>query len=207
MSYIIGIGGGTGSGKTTIAEEIVKKFSKEEVTSVAFDHYYKDISHLNLEERSKQNFDHPDSLDADLLVAHIKSLKNGKSIERPSYDFSQHIRLTETTTIQPSPVIIIEGILTLSYPELVSLFDMKIFVDTEADIRFIRRLKRDIEERSRSLDSVVGQYQDTVRPMHIEFVEPSKRVADMIIPEGRNDAAIDTLISFVSDQIKSFSKE
>jgi uridine kinase len=200
-SYTIGIAGGTGSGKTTVAREIVSSFPSTDVVYLAFDHYYRDLSDLPPNVRKAMNFDHPDSLESELLVKHLAALKKGESIDRPTYDFVTHSRLPQTERLNSAPVIIIEGILTFVYPELRSLLDMKIFVDTESDIRFIRRLSRDVKERGRSIDMVIEQYTNTVRPMHLEFVEPSKRYADIIIPEGRNDVAMHALISTVKHQI------
>jgi len=191
----IGICGGTGSGKTTITNRLIEALSEESVLLLQQDHYYKDLPHLPLEERAKQNFDHPDSVDTALLIGHIRALREGKAIERPVYDFTQHRRVPATVHLEPRPALIVEGILIFENRELRSLCDIKIFVDTEADLRFIRRLRRDIEERGRTVDSVVKQYLTTVRPMHMEFVEPSKRYADVIIPEGgHNEVGIDLVI-------------
>jgi len=202
-AYVVGIAGGTGSGKTTVASELVAAFPKNEVVYLSFDHYYRDLSHLPLSERKLTNFDHPDSLESDLFIAHVETLKNGRPIDRPTYDFVTHTRIDKTIRLHPTPIIIVEGILTFVYPKLRELLDMKIFVDTESDVRFIRRLDRDIKERGRTVDSVVAQYIKTVRPMHIEFVEPSKRFADIIIPEGRNDVALHVLITAIRQQITS----
>ncbi|MFH2019006.1 MAG: uridine kinase, partial [bacterium] len=187
MTFVIGIAGGTGSGKTTVAHEIISAFGPLEITSLELDNYYRDLSHLPLNKRTTTNFDHPDSLEIELLVDNILDLKAGKSIHQPLYDFVTHTRKKTTHLLKPTPIIVLEGILTFCYPKLLPLFDMKIFVDTEADIRFIRRLERDLEERGRSLQSIISQYQKTVRPMHLEFIEPSKHCADIIIPEGRNN--------------------
>ncbi len=203
MTYTIGIAGGTGSGKTTIAENLVGKFGAHEVTLIAFDNYYHDLSNLSIEERTKNNFDHPRALEVELLIKHLTVLRKGVAIDRPIYNFATHTREEKTVRLEPTPVIVVEGILTLAYPELLPLFDMKIFVDTEADVRFIRRLRRDTAERGRTIESVLKQYQDTVRPMHLEFVEPSKRVADIIIPEGYNDPSLHMLISTVKEHIHS----
>lgn len=200
-SYTIGIAGGTGSGKTTVAQEVVAAFASTDVVYLSFDHYYRDLTTLPANIRRTMNFDHPDSLESELLIRHIAELKNGKPIDRPSYDFVTHSRLPQVERLLPAPVIVVEGILTFVYPELRPLLDMKVFVDTEADVRFIRRLTRDVKERGRSIDMVIDQYQKTVRPMHLEFVEPSKRYADIIIPEGRNDVAMNALISTVKHQI------
>jgi uridine kinase len=191
----IGICGGTGSGKTTITNRLIEVLSEESVLLLQQDHYYKDLPHLPLEERAKANFDHPESVDTALLIGHIRALRDGQAIERPVYDFTQHRRVPATVHLEPRPALIVEGILIFENRELRSLCDIKIFVDTEADLRFIRRLRRDIQERGRTVDSVVQQYLTTVRPMHMEFVEPSKRYADVIIPEGgHNEVGIDLVI-------------
>ena len=193
---IIGIAGGTGSGKTTVARVILERVGEEHIAYLPHDAYYKDNAHLPLHERAKINYDHPDSLETTLLIEHLKRLREGFPIERPVYDFTTHSRTAETVTVQPHPIIMVEGILIFAEPELRKLFDVKIFVDTDADIRFIRRLVRDIEERGRTMTSVVEQYLRTVRPMHLEFVEPSKRYADVIIPEGGlNSVAMDMVVA------------
>jgi uridine kinase len=199
--YTIGIAGGTGSGKTTVARELAGAFPAGDVVYLAFDHYYRDLSVLPPHVRQTMNFDHPDSLEAELLVSHLTALKSGTAVDRPDYDFTTHSRLAGTVRVDPAPVIIVEGILTFAYPALRELLDMKVYVDTESDIRFIRRLQRDVKERGRILENVVAQYLTTVRPMHLEFVEPSKRFADIIIPEGRNDVAMQALVSTVKHQI------
>ena len=191
----IGICGGTGSGKTTITNRLTQALSEESVLLLQQDHYYKDTPHLPLEERAKQNFDHPDSVDTQLLISHVRALRDGQAIERPVYDFTKHARSSSTSRLNPSPAIILEGILIFENKLLRDLMDVKIFVDTEADLRFIRRLRRDIRERNRTVDSVIDQYLSTVRPMHMEFIEPSKRHADVIIPEGgHNEVGIDLVI-------------
>jgi uridine kinase len=193
-SIIIGIAGGTGSGKTTIAKNIVKVYGPGEVLRLDLDSYYRDLSDMSMEERSAINFDHPSSLEIELLVQHVDELRQGKTIEVPIYDFALHNRSKETRTVKPHKVIIIEGIMALYYPELVARMDLKLFVDTPSDIRFIRRLKRDIKERGRSVNSVIEQYYSTVRPMHAQFVEPNKFLADVIIPEGgKNLVAVDLI--------------
>jgi uridine kinase len=192
---VIGICGGTGSGKTTITDRIIQAFSEDKVAVLQQDNYYKDLPGLPLAERKKQNFDHPDSMDTPLLVEHIRSLRRGATIARPTYDFTDYRRLPQTVLIEPKAALIIEGILIFENKALRDLMDIKIFVDTDADIRFIRRLVRDLQERGRTVDSVVQQYQATVRPMHMEFVEPSKRYADVIIPEGGyNEVGTDLVI-------------
>lgn len=197
---VIGIAGGTGSGKTTVASAVLQRVGRDRIAFLAHDAYYRELGHLPLEERRKVNFDHPDSLETDLLVQHIQRLKEWQPVEMPVYDFTSHSRTNRTVHIDPHPVIMVEGILIFYEPALRALFDVKIFVDTDADIRFIRRLQRDIVERGRTTDSVVQQYLSTVRPMHMEFVEPSKRYADVIIPEGGlNTVALD----MVSARVKA----
>ena len=193
---VIGIAGGTGSGKSTVAMVIIDRVGANHIALLPHDAYYKDLSGLEPAQRSLINFDHPDSLETSLLVAHIKQLKNFRAIELPAYDFKNHTRTQKTVHIEPQPVILVEGILILAEKELRELFDVKIFVDTDADIRFIRRLERDIAERGRTSSSVIQQYMATVRPMHLEFVEPSKRYADVIIPEGGlNTVAMDMVVA------------
>ncbi len=195
---IIGIAGGTGSGKTTIAARISSVLGSDRIVVIPQDMYYQDQSHLPLEVRAKVNYDHPSAFDTELLLSHLKMLKEGHPIERPTYDFVIHARSKKTVRIEPRDVIIVEGILVLYYPELRELMDIKIYVDTPDDIRFIRRLKRDTAERGRTIESVIEQYIATVRPMHMEFVEPSKQFADVIIPEGGyNDIAIEMVVSTV----------
>jgi uridine kinase len=192
MPLTIGVAGGTGSGKTTVALKLLERVGFDRVAYVPHDAYYRDASHLPAAERARLNFDHPDSLDNELLAEHVRRLKTSQPVEIPVYDFKTHSRLKETRHIDPQPVILIEGILIFADKRLRDLMDVKIFVDTDADLRFIRRLRRDIEERGRSPESVINQYLNTVRPMHLEFVEPSKRYADVIIPEGgHNEVAIE----------------
>lgn len=192
---IIGIAGGTASGKTTLAKKVYEASQNYgSVIMIRLDDYYKKIEGKTYEERTLVNYDHPDSYDSKLLIEHLNDLKNGKSINRPTYDFVNHNRSDETVLINPANVIIVEGIMNFAIPELLKMFDIKIFVDTADDIRFIRRLKRDMRDRGRSAESVISQYLTTVRPMHLSFVEPSKRYADIIIPEGgKNDIAIDVI--------------
>jgi uridine kinase len=193
---VIGIAGGTGSGKTTVANKILNQVGKHRIAYLPHDAYYRDLSDLPQEQRAAINFDHPDSLESELMVEHIKKLKKWESVDLPIYDFSIHTRTDKTIHIEPHPVIIVEGILIFAEPELRNMFDVKIFVDTDADIRFIRRLQRDIAERGRTMDMVVHQYMSTVRPMHLDFVEPSKRYAHIIIPEGGlNEVAMDMVIA------------
>lgn len=188
MNRIIGIAGGTGSGKTSVAQLIAGRLNPTDVVIIQQDSYYKDRSYLLPKERESINYDHPSAFDTQLLIDHLKRLKNNLSIEMPIYDFATHTRKKETVIISPAKVIILEGILLLANKDLRSLMDIKIFVDTDPDIRFIRRLERDIKERGRSIDSVIKQYLETVRPMHLEFVKKSKRYADMIISgEGKGD--------------------
>ena len=195
---VIGIAGGTGSGKTTVAQTILRRVGADRIAFLPHDAYYRSLRHLSLSERQKINYDHPDSLETELMIAHLRRLLDGLAIELPVYDFASHLRLTETVRVEPQRIILVEGILIFYEVELRKLFDVKIFVDTDADIRFIRRLQRDISERGRTAESVVQQYLDTVRPMHMEFVEPSKRNADVIIPEGGfNAVALDMVVSRV----------
>ncbi|MCJ7667752.1 MAG: uridine kinase [Anaerolineae bacterium] len=199
---IIGVAGGTGSGKTTVSVAILERVGREQITYIQHDSYYKDLSPLPLEERHKINFDHPDALDTNLLVEHLKRLQAGSLIEVPIYDFTTHTRKRETRRVEPRAVTLVEGILIFADKALRELMDVKIFVDTDADIRFLRRLQRDITERGRTLESVIRQYLETVRPMHLEFVEPSKRYADIIIPEGGfNITAIDMVVAKVQSMI------
>lgn len=198
---IIGICGGTGSGKTTIARKIVETVGDEKVVLVEQDSYYMDLAEISLAERRKVNFDHPSSIDIDLIVEHLKHLKHGQSIEMPVYDFATHTREKEGKTISASPIIIIEGILIFSQRKILDLLDLRIFVDTPADIRLMRRIKRDIQERGRTLEQTLNQYEKTIRPMHFEFVEPFKEHADIIIPEGENRQTImDNLCTMMLDK-------
>lgn len=193
---IIGIAGGTGSGKTTVAHVILERVGAHRIALMPHDAYYKDLGNLPAAQRVQINFDHPNSLDTPLLISHLQQLKNQQAIELPIYDFKTHTRTQQTVRIEPYPVIIVEGILIFAEPILRELFDVKIYVDTDADIRFIRRLQRDIAERGRTSESVIRQYLSTVRPMHLEFVEPSKRYADVIIPEGGlNTVAMDMVVA------------
>ena len=195
---IIGVAGGTGSGKTTVAHKILERVGTENISYIPHDAYYKDLSHLPPEERRKVNFDHPDSLESELMIEHLKQLRSGEAVEIPVYDFTRHTRTDETEEVVPAPVVIVEGILIFAEPALRELFDVKLFVDTDADIRFIRRLRRDVQERGRTFETVIDQYLRTVRPMHMEFVEPSKRYADVIIPEGGfNEVAIEMVAARV----------
>lgn len=193
-TLVIGIAGGTGSGKTTIANEIVKVVGKEYVCYIPHDAYYRDLDELPLNQRAEINYDHPNSLDTQLMIEHVRILKSGTGVELPIYDFTTHSRTDKTIPIEPNPVILVEGILIFADPDLRELCDVKVFVDTDADIRLTRRIRRDIEERGRTIKSILDQYEKTVRPMHLEFVEPSKRYADIIIPEGgHNMVALEIL--------------
>ncbi len=201
---VIGIAGGTGSGKTTVANVIIERVGASHIALLPHDAYYKDLSELAAAQRALINFDHPDSLETSLLVEHIKQLKDLKPIALPVYDFKTHTRTNQTILIEPQPVILVEGILILAEKDLRELFDVKIFVDTDADIRFIRRLERDIAERGRTSISVINQYMTTVRPMHLEFVEPSKRYADVIIPEGGlNIVAMDMVVARIEALLRT----
>jgi len=195
---VIGVAGGTGSGKTTVSEQILARIGPEKIAFLQHDSYYCDSSHLPPAERAKLNYDHPDSLDTPLLVEHLLCLRRGEGVAVPVYDFATHSRTAKRCVVAPAPVVLVEGILIFAERNLRELMDIRIFVDTDADIRFIRRLRRDISERGRSLESVVSQYLETVRPMHLEFVEPSKRYANVIVPEGgRNQVAMEMIISRV----------
>lgn len=193
-TILIGIAGGTGSGKTSISNELLKEYGKGEVVVIQQDSYYKDLANLSFEERQNQNFDHPDAIDIYLFQKQITDLIKGQTVKVPIYDFTTHLRSDEKIMVSPHHVIVLEGILALHYTELRRLMDIKIYVETPADIRFIRRLSRDIKERGRTTQSVIDQYLSTVRPMHDQFVEPSKYYADVIIPEGgENKVAIDLI--------------
>jgi len=193
---VIGIAGGTGSGKTTIANVILERVNADNIAFLPHDAYYKDLGNLPEAHRDLKNFDHPDALESNLLVEHLIALRKWIAVDIPIYDFTTHSRTTETVRIEPKPVILVDGILIFAEPALMDLFNVKIFVDTPADVRFIRRLQRDIAERGRTVESVIDQYQTTVRPMHEEFVEPSKRHADVIIPEGGwNTVAMDMVVT------------
>ena len=199
---VIGIAGGSGSGKTTVAQAILQRVGPDRISFLQHDAYYKDLSGLPPTQRIEVNFDHPNSLESELLSRHIRELRDGLPIEVPIYDFSTHSRTTRSYTVQARGVILVEGILIFADPDLRDLFDVKIFVDTDSDLRFIRRLQRDIAERGRTTESVIKQYLNTVRPMHLEFVEPSKRYADVIIPEGGfNTAALDMVVARIETML------
>ena len=195
VSLIVGIAGGTGSGKTTIAQKLAAAIPPGRCSLIEHDAYYRQLAHLSEAERAAVNFDHPSALETELLAAHLVSLRAGRDIDAPIYDYVAHTRSAKTRRIEPCPIIIVEGILVFAEPQLRELFDMKIFVDTDADIRLMRRIRRDIEQRGRTFAAIRDQYYSTVRPMHLEFVEPSKRFADLIIPEGGdNRVALELLL-------------
>lgn len=200
---LIGITGGTGSGKSTVAKEICKSLPEKNIAIIEQDSYYKDQSHLSFEERVKINYDHPLAFDNDLLIKHLIMLLNGETVEKPIYDFEKHNRKKETTILEPKDIIILEGILILDDERIRDLLDIKIFVDTDSDVRVIRRIMRDIDDRGRTLESVIEQYLGTVRPAHMQFIEPSKKYADIIIPEGGyNKVAIDLMVTKIKSVIK-----
>lgn len=196
----IGLAGGSGSGKSTIAEEVVDRLDGR-VALMHHDAYYRHMVDLTFEQRSRVNYDHPSSLETELLIEHLESLRTGLAVEHPVYDFAQHLRSDDTVRVEPAPVVLVEGILVLAEPELRSELDLKIFVDTDPDLRLARRLERDIAERGRSVESVIEQYFSTVRPMHLEYVEPSRRYADLIIPEGYNPAAVATVVELIRSRL------
>ena len=202
---VIGLAGGTGSGKTTVAEAIVHALDGERVAFLEHDAYYQDLRPLPFEERAAQNFDHPDAFETDLMIAHLRRLRAGEAVSKPIYDYATHLRTEQSIPVEPAPVIVVEGILVLAEPELRDLMDLKIFVDTDADLRFVRRIQRDIKERGRSPESVIEQYLATVRPMHLQFVEPSKRHADLIIPEGgENRVALEVILSSIREFLRNY---
>ena len=205
---VIGVAGGTGSGKSTLVKRLQEAFVGDDVVTLCHDYYYKAHSELNYEERTKLNYDHPDSFDTPLMVAHLRELRAGHPVQVPVYDYTIHNRSDKTVTVQPAPVIIVEGILIFDSSELCDLMDMKVFVDTDADVRILRRIVRDVKERGRTLDSVVNQYLTTVKPMHEQFVEPSKRKADLIVPEGgHNLVALELLIKWVDNHLHAVEAE
>lgn len=202
-TILIGIAGGSGSGKTTLANRLIEYFGENEVSLLRHDNYYKRHDEMTYEERTRLNYDHPDAFDTELLCRHIGELKAGRPVEMPVYDYSVHNRSDQTTTVLPNPVIILEGIMIFAEPELVKRMDFKIFVDTDADERILRRIIRDVNHRGRSLESVIDQYRTTVKPMHDQFVEPSKRKADIIIPEGgRNEAAMQVIVELIRSRLR-----
>jgi len=199
---VIGVAGGTASGKTTVSNAILERVGADRIAYLQHDSYYRDLSHLPLAERARMNFDHPDALETKMLIAHLRRLQAGHAVEVPIYDFATYQRSPLTRRLEPRRVILLEGILLFVDKELRQLMDVKLYVDTDADLRLIRRLQRDIHERGRSLESVIRQYLDTVRPMHLEFVEPSKRYADIIIPAGGfNAAAVDMIAARVEGML------
>mgnify|MGYP002533122271 CR=1 FL=1 len=201
-NLIIGIAGGSGSGKTTLALRLKERFGEDEVRLISHDSYYKRHDELPFEERCKLNYDHPDSFDTELLVQHLQALRRGESVKVPVYDYTIHNRSDKTITVHPAPVIIVEGILIFASQELCDMMDMKVFVDTDADVRILRRIVRDVKERGRTLESVVEQYLTTVKPMHEQYVEPSKRRADIImLQDGHNLVALDMLIERIRSHI------
>lgn len=199
--FIIGVAGGSGSGKSTVSQQVLAAFGADMVSVVMQDDYYNDQTHLSPEVRSQQNYDHPQAFEWPLLLQHIQSLRNGQAIEMPEYDFTIHTRSNRTIPVKPAPVIVIEGLFALYDADLCDLMSLKIFVDTASDIRFIRRMQRDVTERARSVESVVSQYLETVRPMHKQFIEPTKRNADIIIPHGANGPAVDMITTKVASVI------
>lgn len=202
--FVVGVAGGSGSGKTTVVEQIIQALGAPDVTVLHHDAYYRDRSDLTLEQRQATNYDHPDSLENELMIEHLQALLRREPVQVPVYDFSRHARLTQTERLAPAEVIIVEGILVFQDARLRELMDLRLFVETDADVRFIRRLKRDLEERGRTLDSVVRQYLETVRPMYLEFVEPSKRYADIIVPEGGyNTVAIDLVVTKLREMLRA----
>ncbi len=207
-SIIIGVAGGTGSGKTTVAMEILQSVGTQHIAYIPHDAYYRDLSHLPAEERRQVNFDHPDSLESELLVQHLKQLKQGQAVNIPVYDFTTHTRTPATQQVVAAPIVLVEGILVFYETSLREQFDVKLYVDTDADIRLIRRLQRDVQERGRTFESVINQYLTTVRPMHLEFVEPTKRYANVIIPEGGfNRVAIEMVAARVRGMLEERGQE
>lgn len=201
---IIGVAGGSGSGKTTVVRHIIDTIGEEDILLIQHDSYYRDLKHLSFEERTKQNFDHPSALETELMIRHIKALKEGYQVEIPIYDFTRHIRKDETQLANPKKIILLDGILIFTEKELRDLMNIKLYVDTDDDIRLLRRIQRDIVERDRQLENVLNQYEKHVRPMHLEFVEPTKRYADIIIPRGgENKVALDMVNALIQDRLQS----
>lgn len=199
---IIGVAGGSGSGKTTVVKHIINTIGEENIVLLQHDSYYRDLKHLPFEERSKQNFDHPSSLETELMIRHIEALKEGYHVEVPIYDFSKHVRKEESREVYPKKVILVDGILIFSEKGLRKQMDIKLYVDTDDDIRLLRRIRRDILERDRELQNVLKQYEEYVRPMHLEFVEPSKRYADIIIPRGgQNEVALQMVTARIQEEL------
>ena len=205
-ALILGVAGGSGSGKTTVVNKIIQGIGNENVLLMQHDSYYRDLSHLSLEERKKQNFDHPASLETELMIRHLDALKSGYQIDLPVYDFVDHTRSDDTIRTAPKKIILVDGILIFAEPNLREKLDIKLFVDTDDDVRLLRRLKRDISERGRDLNGVLNQYERYVRPMHLEFVEPSKRYADIIIPRGgENTVALEMVIAVIQGKLNNGS--
>lgn len=199
---IIGIGGGTGSGKTTVVDQIVSDFPEGQVTVISQDSYYKDLSHLSMKDRTQVNFDHPNAIDFQLLCEHLRELKAGRNVLQPVYSFVAHNRIDKTVLTTPTQVLVVEGILILTDPAIRDLFDIKVFVHADSDERLIRRLKRDIADRGRDLDEVLNRYQTTLKPMHQQFIEPTKEFADIIIPNNRyNTVAVDIVRSIINERL------
>jgi uridine kinase len=204
--FIIGVAGGSGSGKTTVTQQVLATIGPEMVSVVIQDYYYCDQTHLSMEDRLKTNYDHPRAFDWPLIIEQVETLRAGRPIEMPVYDFSNHTRSPRTITVNPAPVIVIEGLFPLYDATLREMMSLKIFVDTDSDVRFIRRLQRDIVERGRTTESVIEQYLETVRPMHNQFIEPTKRHADVILPHGANDPAVDIITTKVASLIQEYSQ-
>lgn len=201
---IIGVAGGSGSGKTTVVQHIIDTIGEDDILLIQHDSYYRDLKHLSFEERTEQNFDHPSSLETELMIRHLKALREGYQVEVPIYDFSKHIRKEETRLVEPKKIILVDGILIFTEKELRKLMNIKLYVDTDDDIRLLRRIQRDIVERERELENVLTQYKTHVRPMHLEFVEPTKRYADIIIPHGgENKVALDMVNALIQDRLQN----
>ncbi len=205
--FVVGVAGGSGSGKTTITRALAAALGPDQIVLIEQDCYYRDLAHLTYDERTKVNFDHPDALELELLLDHLDGLVDGKAIDKPRYDFENHVRSPDSDRVEPQPVLLIEGILVLADKRVRQRMDLKIFVDTDSDIRVIRRIRRDLEHRGRTFDQIRRQYYDTVRPMHIAFVEPSKRHADVIIPEGgHNRVALDLILGRIREFIREYAE-
>ncbi len=201
-TFVIGVAGGSGSGKSTVTREVLAAVGEDRVAVLMQDDYYLDQSELSFEERCKTNYDHPDAFDWPLLMQHVQALRNGQAVEKPVYDFTRHIRASERVTVKPAPIIVVEGLFALFDPDLRKLLSLKVFVDTAPDVRFIRRLQRDIAERGRSAENVIEQYLQTVRPMHKQFIEPTKRNAHVILPHGANGPAVDMITTKAASFIR-----